>query len=207
MLLAMRRRENRRKNNLDPFSGQPIVQGGLSDNPRVAAQQIERAHQQVYSHDPNRIVRRVTRGKVERRTGQNDFIVPVRNGDGWHTANIPSGTACYQVVVGRRDQQDAEDRVEYYLSHCGNPVGEIRRGRFELPGGWEFVGDSNSDQSPVVFTPPQKQEETTSRPEPEYRYSKLIVRTLLEGGVEIDGASDRFVSKIESQGDRVTVHF
>jgi len=197
-ILGIRRRKER--GNLDPFSGPPLISGGLSDNPVIAAGQIAAAHDSSFPRDPTRRVKRITRGRVERKSGTTEFIAQVRNGDGWHRARIESETPCYRVFVSH----DGDDEVstEYYLSHCGNPVAEVRSGQFELPNGWVFTPDEDDNGNLVEVE--NFSEEDTSENKPETQTSKsddfhyALEINVTEFGIKIEGDTDSYIRSVET---------
>jgi len=139
----------RREVSLNMENGTPMIAGGVSDNPTVALTQISRMYDNLF-YDPNRIVKKVERGHLD---GSKDahVIAPVWYREGVRRVMIPTGTNCYRVTVGHRDNPDYE-RFEYVMKHCGNLVGEVSDGRFELPEGWTFIVDTDDKKNPIQAT-------------------------------------------------------
>jgi len=119
------RRNNRR----------PVIAGGLSDDPALAARQISAA----YPNQSPAVT--VTRGILISPDGR-PAMVNTRFANGSRIVPLESGEQVYQVV--RRDGS-----TNYYRQHCGNLIGEISDGQFELPEGWEFVPMAES-HTPVT---------------------------------------------------------
>lgn len=201
--------EAAKENSLDMNTGTPMIAGGISDSPNVALRQIESASQSLF-HDPNRVVRKVERGYLD---GDAPFVeAPVWYREGARTVLLLNQTDCYRVTVGRRDNAEYS-HIEYWLQHCGNLVGEIGNGRFELPDGWQFIINTDNEGRPVSAVAEEPLEVNLSggelnsadpKPMPGTKTTIIITR---QGGMEERRIqTDRYVTSVES-GEKLNIGF
>lgn len=110
----------------------PVIPGGLSDEPLTALQQIETA----YPNRPRALkVQRVILNGPE---GIDSVTVRMTFSDGVRNSLLRSGE------IGTRVEREG-GIVDFYRQHCGNIFGEIFQGGYNLPDGWTWTVVSEAE--------------------------------------------------------------
>lgn len=153
----------------------PVIRGGLSNDPALAARQITAA----YPRQSPAVT--VTRGTLISADGRPARVM-TQFSNGARNATLQSGESAYQVV-----RQNGN--TDYYRQHCGNLVGEVSDGRFQLPEGWSFVPAGESHQAtPATST----NQEATPVPTPAINFEGLAAVIEAAGKVQHDSVEIAF---------------
>lgn len=103
----------------------PVITGGLSDEPAVALEQITAA----YPNRPRAL--KVQTVIIEGPEGVNSARVQMTFSDGVHTSTLKPGEMATRV-------EREGGVIDFYRQHCGNLFGEIYQGGYNLPEGWTW---------------------------------------------------------------------
>lgn len=109
----------------------PVITGGLSDDPAVALQQINAA----YPNEPRAIS--AQKVMILAPAGVTSANVQMTFSNGVHTSTIRTGE-----IYTRVEREGGI--IHFYRQHCGNLVGEVANGKFNLPVGWTWSLIRNS---------------------------------------------------------------
>lgn len=103
----------------------PVITGGLSDEPAVALEQITAA----YPNRPRAL--KVQTVIIEGPEGVDSARVQMTFSDGVHTSTLKPGEMATRV-------EREGGVIDFYRQHCGNLFGEIYQGGYNLPEGWTW---------------------------------------------------------------------
>lgn len=107
-----------------------VVKGGLSPDSKIALQSISSGYPNRYMG--NRKIKAVEQGILGRSSGPKVIVTDMVFGDGTtRKAEMKPGDRVHRVEL-------LDGSYEYYRSHCGNLMAEIKSGQFQLPDGWFF---------------------------------------------------------------------
>ncbi|MFZ4648229.1 MAG: hypothetical protein ACOYMB_01185 [Patescibacteria group bacterium] len=131
-----------KRSNENQINRNPVIPGGLSDNPETAINQLNAAYPGLSPAVT------VERGVVVAPPDVSEVRIQMTFANGTRTVLMRSGEITTKVT-----RQDGS--INYYRQHCGNLMGEILDGSHELPEGWRFVPDNTTSaiyQAPVEET-------------------------------------------------------
>jgi hypothetical protein len=103
----------------------PVIAGGLSEDPAVALLQLNAA----YPNQPRAL--KAQKVIMEGPEGVFSVNVPMTFSDGVRTSTLRAGEIYTRV-------EREGDIVNYYRQHCGNLIGEVSDGQIDLPEGWTW---------------------------------------------------------------------
>lgn len=101
----------------------PVIAGGLSEDPAVALRQLNAA----YPNQPRAL--KAQKVIIEGPEGVPSVSVQMTFANGVRTSTLRAGEIYTRV-------EREGDIVNFYRQHCGNLIGEISDGMFDLPAGW-----------------------------------------------------------------------
>lgn len=215
---------DRQRGRRNPDIYPPIMEEGLSQNLTQAAEQITESYPPTA---PSRRIKMVERGRVIRHSGPKVLESRMTFGDGQNRdVDVENGDLVYRVTL-------LDDTHEFYRTHCGNLMGEVKGGQFELPAGWEFVVEAAQDiPQPEDSTPAPETPTSTPKPEPESvpetppvkpaevkAPSKTTKPQLQEVEVVVEedegamytfrakGTADAMPTRLEKDGGKIVIYF
>lgn len=103
----------------------PVIPGGLSNNPAIALAQINVA----YPTRPR--ATKVQKVVLEAPAGVSQGEVMMTFADGVRKSIIRAGELATRV-------ERVDNSVDFCRDHCGNLIGEVYRGIYNLPEGWSY---------------------------------------------------------------------
>jgi|GEM_PF-2268407 len=103
----------------------PVIAGGLSEDPATALQQLNAA----YPNQPRAL--KAQKVIMEGPEGVSSVSVQMTFANGVRTSTLRSGEIYTRV-------EREGDVVNFYRQHCGNLIGEISDGQIDLPVGWTW---------------------------------------------------------------------
>ncbi|MCF7820464.1 MAG: hypothetical protein K9M44_03275 [Candidatus Pacebacteria bacterium] len=124
------------KNHQNPDAYPPVL-GNIKP---LNDTQLAGAIQQHIDRDQK--ITKIERGVLIRNSGPKKIKVDMEFGDGKNRwVYLKSGERVTKVTI---ENPDGNTHAEFWREHCGNYFAVIKRGRVELPEGWEFKVNSTA---------------------------------------------------------------